>query len=101
MQLELENNREKCKALVRAARAADNNITIANSSVTRDTTWKPEIVSKLQYNLYDPDSRVGKAISQFKGDVKYIGKPSALPDTQLCDLEIFDEIEASRCPILD
>ncbi|ODH45530.1 hypothetical protein GX48_08389, partial [Paracoccidioides brasiliensis] len=82
-------------------RAADNNITIANSSVTRDTTWKPEIVSKLQYNLYDPDSRVGKAISQFKGDVKNIGKPSALTDTQLCDLEIFDEIEASRCPILD
>ncbi|KGM92718.1 uncharacterized protein PADG_11176 [Paracoccidioides brasiliensis Pb18] len=32
----------------------------------------------MQYNLYDPDSRVGKAISQFKQDTKYATKLNAL-----------------------
>ncbi|EEH34488.2 hypothetical protein PAAG_05537 [Paracoccidioides lutzii Pb01] len=82
MQLELENNREKCKALelelqlekLQAAWAANNynNIATANSPVSRDTAWNPQIGSKLQYNLYDPDNRVGKAISQFKEDIKNI-----------------------------
>ncbi|KLJ12130.1 hypothetical protein EMPG_09558 [Blastomyces silverae] len=40
--------------------------------------WDHDIGSKLRYNLYDPDSWVGKAIRQFKEESKYITKPNAL-----------------------
>ncbi|PGH13864.1 hypothetical protein GX50_09018, partial [[Emmonsia] crescens] len=47
----------------------------------RGAAWNPDIGGILNYALYDPDSRAGKAITQFRQDTKNISKPNALTDT--------------------
>ncbi|EDN06631.1 hypothetical protein HCAG_03161 [Histoplasma mississippiense (nom. inval.)] len=84
---------EKCKTVelqlrleeVRECRAAAGQIPSAGHTPTTPTgrtpTWDANLGEKLEYNLYDPDSRVGKAIAQFKEDVKSMTKPNALTGT--------------------
>ncbi|EDN03377.1 predicted protein [Histoplasma mississippiense (nom. inval.)] len=98
MTFEMEKERrkimeEKRKALeielkleeMRARRAANNPQNADNNTPTTPTarthTWDPDLGERLEYNLYDPDSRVGKAIAQFKEDVKSMTKPNALTGT--------------------
>ncbi|OJD25176.1 hypothetical protein ACJ73_03453 [Blastomyces percursus] len=51
------------------------------SPTTRSPTWDPDLGNKLGYKIYDPDSRIGKAISQFKEEVRHVTKPNALTGT--------------------
>ncbi|EEQ86468.1 uncharacterized protein BDCG_01588 [Blastomyces dermatitidis ER-3] len=80
--LELELQLEK----LRQQRSSKNQSQDVNNhppttSTARTPTWDPNLGERLEYNLYDPDSRVGKAISQFKEDVKNAVRPNSLTGT--------------------
>ncbi|EEQ91473.2 uncharacterized protein BDCG_06593 [Blastomyces dermatitidis ER-3] len=68
--LELELQLEKlCQQ--RFSSFTDQSQNVNNHSVTTSTaTWNPNLSERLEFNLYELNSRVGKAISQFKEDVK-------------------------------
>ncbi|KGM92069.1 uncharacterized protein PADG_11864 [Paracoccidioides brasiliensis Pb18] len=80
--LELQKERRKELQLqlqLEGLRAQNDRAAIpANPPSGQPSAWDPNLRSRMQYNLYDPDSRVGKAISQFKQDTKYATKPNAL-----------------------
>ncbi|OJD11338.1 hypothetical protein AJ78_07875 [Emergomyces pasteurianus Ep9510] len=61
------------------ARAASTRA--ATPAAPPTSTWDPELGARLGYDLYDPDSRVGKIIRLFKQDVKDIAKPNVLIGT--------------------
>ncbi|PGH28443.1 hypothetical protein GX50_08816, partial [[Emmonsia] crescens] len=58
-----------------------SNPDIPAPSASRNAPWNPDMSSILNYALYDPDSRAGNAIAQFKQDTKNISKPNALTGT--------------------
>ncbi|OJD20289.1 hypothetical protein ACJ73_08379 [Blastomyces percursus] len=77
LELRIEEVRER-RATSNHPQNADNN---SPSPTTRSPTWDPDLGNKLGYNLYNPDSRVGKALSQFKEEVRNVTKPDALTGT--------------------
>ncbi|KKZ64057.1 hypothetical protein EMCG_01641 [[Emmonsia] crescens] len=75
-----EEDEEALELQVQLARLQASNPDIP-SSAPRNAPWNPDMGGILNYALYDPDSRAGKAIAQFKQDTKNIGKPNALTGT--------------------
>ncbi|ODH45592.1 hypothetical protein GX48_08329 [Paracoccidioides brasiliensis] len=82
--IDLELQKERCKELqlqlqLEGLRTQnDRAVMPTNPPVGRLSAWDLNLRSQMQYNLYNPDSRVGKVISQFKQDTKYATKLNAL-----------------------
>ncbi|OAT09769.1 hypothetical protein BDBG_05483 [Blastomyces gilchristii SLH14081] len=80
--LELELQLEKLR---QQRFSTDRPQNVNNHSATTSTactaTWNPNLGERLEFNLYESDSRVGKAISQFKKDVKNTVRSNSLTGT--------------------
>ncbi|OAS99259.1 uncharacterized protein BDCG_16046 [Blastomyces dermatitidis ER-3] len=80
LELQLEKLRQQ-RSSSSTDRPQDVNNHPATISTARTATWNPNLGERLEFNLYEPDSRVGKAISQFKEDVKNTMRPNSLTGT--------------------
>ncbi|KMW66397.1 hypothetical protein BDDG_11529 [Blastomyces dermatitidis ATCC 18188] len=77
--LELELQLEK---LCQQRFSTDQSQDVNNHPATISTaTWDPNLGERLEFNLYELDSCVGKAISQFKKDVKNTVRLNSLTGT--------------------
>ncbi|KMW69040.1 hypothetical protein BDDG_13222 [Blastomyces dermatitidis ATCC 18188] len=77
--LELELQLEKlCQQRFSTDQLQDVN---NHPATTSTATWNPNLSERLEFNLYELDSCVGKAISQFKEDVKNTVRPNSLTGT--------------------